>query len=67
MYLQGVCPWQSSSWIAPPPEEIERIRQEAGTHDGPVDEDGTAATGPDATPKDSQESGDLHTEKAPVV
>lgn len=31
MYLQGVLPWESSKWIAPPPEEIARIRKEAGT------------------------------------
>jgi MFS transporter, SP family, sugar:H+ symporter len=55
MYLQGVLPWKSSKWVAPPPEEIERIRQEAGTHDGPVDDD--------QAPKDSQESGDAPGEK----
>lgn len=41
MYIQGVLPWQSAAWVAPPPEEIARIRKEAGTHI-PVDggEDG---------------------------
>lgn len=37
MYLQGVVPWQSSKWIAPPPHEIARIRAEAGTGDVPVE------------------------------
>jgi len=31
MYLTGVRPWKSSKWIPPPPEEIARIRREAGT------------------------------------
>lgn len=31
MYISGVLPWKSSSWVAPPPEEIARIRKEAGT------------------------------------
>jgi hypothetical protein len=36
MYLSGVLPWKSSQWIAPPPDEIARIRREAGT-EIPVD------------------------------
>jgi SP family sugar:H+ symporter-like MFS transporter len=31
MYVQHVDPRKSSKWIAPPPEEIARIRREAGT------------------------------------
>src|ERR1700761_6857343 len=31
MYIQGVLPWKSYKWVAPPPEEIARIRAEAGT------------------------------------
>jgi hypothetical protein len=31
MYLSGVLPWQSRKWVAPPPEEIARIRKAAGT------------------------------------
>lgn len=31
MYIIGVKPWKSSSWVAPPSEEIEKIRREAGT------------------------------------
>ncbi|ETN45700.1 uncharacterized protein HMPREF1541_09533 [Cyphellophora europaea CBS 101466] len=31
MYISGVLPWKSSKWVAPPPEEIARIRKEAGT------------------------------------
>jgi MFS transporter, SP family, sugar:H+ symporter len=31
MYLSGVLPWNSRQWVAPPPEEIARIRKEAGT------------------------------------
>lgn len=34
MYISGVVPWKSSSWVAPPPEEIARIRKEAGTELG---------------------------------
>jgi hypothetical protein len=63
MYLQGVLPWQSSKWVAPPPEVIERIRQEAGTHEGPVGEDAAPPAG-DIASKDSQDEGDGRTEKA---
>ena len=28
MYLTKVKPWESSKWVAPPPEEIARIKQE---------------------------------------
>jgi MFS transporter, SP family, sugar:H+ symporter len=31
MYILGVKPWQSTNWIAPPPEQIAQIRREAGT------------------------------------
>jgi MFS family permease len=31
MYLQGVLPWQSHKWEAPLPEEMAKIRREAGT------------------------------------
>lgn len=31
MYVQHVDPRKSERWIAPPPEEIARIRREAGT------------------------------------
>jgi sugar porter (SP) family MFS transporter len=34
MYLLGVKPWDSQKWIAPPPEEIAKIRREAGTENG---------------------------------
>ncbi|KIW15226.1 hypothetical protein PV08_05271 [Exophiala spinifera] len=30
MYLLGIKPWESRKWEAPPPEEIEKIRREAG-------------------------------------
>ncbi|EXJ86564.1 MFS transporter, SP family, sugar:H+ symporter [Capronia epimyces CBS 606.96] len=43
MYLLGVKPWKSSSWVAPPPEEIAAIRRAAGTHED-VAEAGEAAT-----------------------
>jgi SP family sugar:H+ symporter-like MFS transporter len=33
MYIERVIPWKSKNWVAPPPEEISRIRKEAGTHD----------------------------------
>jgi MFS transporter, SP family, sugar:H+ symporter len=31
MYILGVKPWQSTNWVAPPPEQIAQIRREAGT------------------------------------
>ncbi|KAK5560225.1 hexose transporter hxt5 [Exophiala xenobiotica] len=34
MYLLGVKPWNSQKWVAPPPEEIAKIRREAGTETG---------------------------------
>ena len=40
MYLSGVVPWKSSQWVAPSPEEIARIRKEAGTHDAALAEEG---------------------------
>jgi hypothetical protein len=40
MYLSNVLPWQSSSWVAPPPEEIARIRAAAGTHEPTLAEEG---------------------------
>ncbi|EHY54611.1 hexose transporter hxt5 [Exophiala dermatitidis] len=42
MYILGVKPWKSASWIAPPPEEITKIRRQAGTHED-VEEAGEAA------------------------
>jgi hypothetical protein len=33
MYIEKVIPWKSKDWEAPSPEEIARIRKEAGTHD----------------------------------
>lgn len=37
MYLEKVPPWNSSKWIAPPPDELDAIRRKAGTADAPVD------------------------------
>ncbi|KAK5457208.1 hexose transporter hxt5 [Exophiala xenobiotica] len=34
MYLLGIKPWDSQKWVAPPPEEIAKIRREAGTENG---------------------------------
>lgn len=31
MYLERVSPMKSTKWVAPPPEEMSRIRKEAGT------------------------------------
>jgi hypothetical protein len=33
MYIEKVIPWKSRDWVAPPPEEIARIRKEAGTYE----------------------------------
>ena len=65
MYLQGVLPWQSSKWVAPPWEEVERIRLEAGTHEGPTGVDDIMAAPEDGS-KNSQDS-DLHKEKKEVT
>ncbi|KAI0450921.1 hexose transporter [Xylaria acuta] len=44
MYIQRVSPRKSAKWIAPPPEEIARIRREAGTgDDADTSESNTAA------------------------
>ena len=63
MYISGVVPWKSSQWIAPPPEEIARIRKEAGTHDAALAAEGgdiQAHRSRELEPeqKDSLESGD---------
>lgn len=62
MYLSGVLPWKSAQWTAPPPEEIDRIRAEAGTHDAALAEQGEiqaeANKGMQDPEKDSRESGD---------
>ena len=42
MYIQGVLPWKSSEWVAPPPEEIARIRAAAGTGEAHDEEIGVA-------------------------
>lgn len=31
MYVEHVNPRKSSKWVAPPPEEMDKIRKEAGT------------------------------------
>ncbi len=41
MYIQNVLPWKSSKWVAPPPDEIARIRAEAGTMEAVDTEIGT--------------------------
>lgn len=56
MYLSGVKPWNSTKWEAPPPEEIARIRTEAGTHDGPPVEDVHTHQDADGIHKDSDEA-----------
>ena len=68
MYLSNVLPWKSSQWIAPPPEEIARIRKEAGTHDAALAEEGAdiqAHRSREIEPeqKDSLSSGDTEAEK----
>jgi len=36
MYIEKVIPWKSNIWVAPPPQEIARIRRQAGTHEEDV-------------------------------
>jgi len=57
MYLLGVKPWKSNTWVAPPPDEIERIRREAGTAEGDVAEAG------EITPAAERTSDESNTEK----
>ncbi len=33
MYIEKVVPWESRDWVVPPPEEMARVRKEAGTAD----------------------------------
>ena len=42
MYIQGVLPWESSKWVAPSPDQIAKIRAEAGTSDAVDPEIGLA-------------------------
>jgi hypothetical protein len=68
MYLSGVVPWKSSHWTAPPPEEIARIRKEAGTHEAALAEEGDqiqvqGSRDAEAEKKDSLESGETSGEK----
>ncbi|KAI5356923.1 Putative major facilitator, sugar transporter, major facilitator superfamily [Septoria linicola] len=58
MYLSNVLPWKSSKWEAPPPEEISRIRKEAGANDAALAEHGE---GPAL--RGSDDSDDPHAEK----
>ncbi|KAJ2995713.1 hypothetical protein NUW58_g1196 [Xylaria curta] len=44
MYVQGVSPRKSEQWIAPPPEEMDRIRREAGTGEDVENVDTNTAT-----------------------
>lgn len=65
MYVQHVNPRQSEKWIAPPPEEIARIRREAGTGEEDVSTSAaTTTTGPtrELNQKDSAEPTNEHTE-----
>ncbi|KIW95822.1 uncharacterized protein Z519_02886 [Cladophialophora bantiana CBS 173.52] len=55
MYILGVKPWKSAEWVAPPPEELAKIRREAGTDD-------TAETG-EITPAEQRSSDETNTEK----
>ncbi|KAK8030204.1 hexose transporter [Apiospora rasikravindrae] len=47
MYVEHVAPTKSAKWVAPPPEEIARIRREAGT-EVVVDDDAAPAGVPPA-------------------
>ena len=67
MYLSNVLPMKSSKWIAPPPEEIARIRAEAGTHDAALAEQGDQLQGDRSTgvepEQDSLDSGEVEENK----
>lgn len=45
MYVQHVSPRKSDKWIPPPPEELARIRREAGTSDDVEAAETNTATG----------------------
>ncbi|EXJ61482.1 MFS transporter, SP family, sugar:H+ symporter [Cladophialophora psammophila CBS 110553] len=55
MYILSVKPWKSSECVAPPPEELAKIRREAGTDD-------TAEAG-EITPAGQRSSDETNTEK----
>ena len=67
MYLSNVPPWNSAKWEAPSLEEMDRIRKEAGTHDGALAEEGEIQTQENGEAengnKDSYESGESNGEK----
>ena len=66
MYIQNVLPWKSSEWVAPPPEEIARIRAQAGTSETHDAEIGIARGDSNIAPapeKDSMDSESTHGEK----
>lgn len=42
MYIEKVIPWKSNRWVAPPADEIARIRKAAGTHEGDEEESSDA-------------------------
>lgn len=66
MYVQNVSPRKSAKWIAPPPEEIARIRREAGTAEDIEGSAGNATTGPaeELGQKSVNEPTNEHTETA---
>jgi hypothetical protein len=65
MYLSSVLPWKSSQWTAPNPEEIARIRKEAGIHEPEAGDTEPARSRGEIEPeqKDSLESADTQHEK----
>ncbi|KAI1129348.1 hexose transporter [Nemania abortiva] len=64
MYVQHVSPRKSAKWIAPPPEEMARIRREAGTAEDVESSGSNTATAPavEAGRKSTTEPVNEHTE-----
>ncbi len=56
MYILGVKPWKSQSWEAPPPEEISKIRREAGTAEDAAEAGEVRPAGAAGAVRDSEDT-----------
>ncbi|KAI1810511.1 general substrate transporter [Poronia punctata] len=62
MYVQRVDPRKSPNWVPPPPEEMARIRREAGTADDVVDDVPTPSSEDDSNISSGNKPGNNHRE-----
>ncbi|KAI0407175.1 hexose transporter [Xylaria palmicola] len=63
MYVQRVNPLKSANWIAPPPEEMARIRREAGTAEDVESSGATTPLDKNTQDKSTHEPMNEHTER----